>query len=160
MWYLTLIWVAVVKFGSKTEKLQNIAINILSYITGSLHLSNLFIELKIFKLKELLIVINYLFVFEQLKEDLPMAFESYFFRLLFKHFHLQSFFAKKSFFTVCLNKFLHKGLPHWHQNENFWSLGLQIAGRLISYSLSDCRSIACTWFVCGGSNFSWYFRVS
>ena len=153
MWYLTLIWVMVVKFGSKTEKLQNIAINIINYKTGSLHLNNLFIELKILRLKELLIVINCLFVFEQLKEDLSMAFESYFFRLLFKHFYL------KGFFTVCLNKFLHEGLPHWYQNENFWSLGLQIAGRLISDSLSDCRSIACTLFVCEGSDFSWYFRV-
>ena len=93
----------VVKFGSKTEKLQNIAINIKNYKTGSLHLNNFFIELKILKLKELLIVINCLFVFEQLKEDLPMAFESYFFRLLFEHFYLQSFFAKNKF-LYCLLK--------------------------------------------------------
>ena len=79
----------VVKFGSKTEKLQNLAINIINYKTGSLHLNNLFIELKILRLKELLIVINCVFVFEQLKEDLLMAFESYFFRLLFKHFYLK-----------------------------------------------------------------------
>ena len=159
MWYLTLIWVAVVKFGSKTEKLQNIAINILNYKTGSLHLSNLFIELKILKLKELLIVINYLFVFEQLKKTCPWPLRVIFSGFYSSTFIYSHFSPKKSFFTVCLNKFLHKGLPHWHQNENFWSLGLQIAGRHISDSLSDCRSIACTWFVCRGSNFSWYFRV-
>ena len=94
----------VVKFGSKIEKLQNIAINIINYKTCSLHLNNLFIELKILKLKELLIVNNCLFVFEQLKEDLPTAFESYFFRILSKHFYLQPFLTKKNKFIYCLLK--------------------------------------------------------
>ena len=48
----------------------------------------------------------------------------------------------------------------WHQRQNFWSLGLQIAWNCIPDTLSDFRSIACTSFVCSGSNFSWNFRVS
>ena len=36
----------------------------------------------------------------------------------------------------------------------------KIAGKLISDTLSDCRSIACTSFVSSDSNLSWNFRVS
>ena len=52
-------------------------------------------------------------------------------RLLSKHFCLQPFFPKDS---------VHGG--HW--KESFWDLGHQIAGKCISDTLSDCRSIACT----------------
>ena len=65
-----------------------------------------------------------------------------------------------SFFTVCLVNYLREVLLWLIQRENFWSLGLQIAGNCISDTLSDCRSIACTLFVCSGSKFSWNSRVS
>ena len=39
------------------------------------------------------------------------------------------------------------------QREDFWSLDPQIAGKVISDTLSDCRSIACTSFVCSDSKF-------
>ena len=58
------------------EKLQNKAINIINSKTGSLHLNNLFNELKI--LKDLITFNNCLFVFDQLKEDLPQAFKNFF----------------------------------------------------------------------------------
>ena len=47
-----------------------------------------------------------------------------------------------------------------YQSENFWSLSFQIAGKFISDTLSDCRSIACSSFVCSNSDISWNFRVS
>ena len=88
------------------------------------------------------------------------------------------FLKKFSFFTVCLGHNLRE-----HRRENFWNLGLQIAGKCISNSLSDCISIACIslinvifsreyrlkippfchiclyFFVCSGSDFCWNFRV-
>ena len=60
------------------EKLQNKAINIINFITGSLHLNNLFNKLKILKFKDLITFNNCLFVFDQLKEDLSEVFENYF----------------------------------------------------------------------------------
>ena len=62
------------------EKLQNKAINIINFKTGSLHLNDLFNELKILKLKDLILITfnNWLFVFDQLKEDLSKAFKNYF----------------------------------------------------------------------------------
>ena len=39
------------------------------------------------------------------------------------------------------------------QREDFWSLDPQIAGKVISDTLSDCRSIVCTSFVCSDSKF-------
>ena len=50
------------------EKLQNKAINIINF---QYKLNNLFKELKILKLKDLITFNNCLFVFDQLKEDLP-----------------------------------------------------------------------------------------
>ena len=47
-----------------------------------------------------------------------------------------------------------------YQIKTFWNLLLQFAGKCISKTLSDCRSLAWTLFVCSGSNFSWNFRVS
>ena len=46
------------------------------------------------------------------------------------------------------------------KNKIFCNVGLQFAGKCISNTPSDCRSIACTLFVFSGSNFSWDFRVS
>ena len=46
------------------EKLQNKVINIINFITGSLHLNNLFNELKILKFKDLITFNNCLFVFD------------------------------------------------------------------------------------------------
>ena len=47
-----------------------------------------------------------------------------------------------SFFTVCL---VHYPWPHGlHWKENFWNSGLQMTGKCISSTLTDCRSIACT----------------
>ena len=47
-----------------------------------------------------------------------------------------------------------------YHRQKIWSLGLQIAGKFISDTLSDCRSISFTLFACSNSNFSWNFRVS
>ena len=64
-----------------------------------------------------------------------------------------------SFFTICLVHYLHE-VPHGgYQSKTSWNLGLQFAGKCISKTLSDCRSLACTSFVCSDSNFSWNFRV-
>ena len=60
------------------EKLQNKAIIIISFKTGTLHLNDLFNELKILELKGRITFNNCLFVFDQLKENLPKAFENYF----------------------------------------------------------------------------------
>ena len=60
------------------EKLQNKLINTMKFKIGSLHLNNLFTELKILKLKDLITFNKFLFVFDQLKEDLPQAFKNYF----------------------------------------------------------------------------------
>ena len=46
----------------------------------------------------------------------------------------------------------------WNQRKNFWSLGLQIAVKCSSDTLSDCRSITCTSFVCSGCNFFLKFQ--
>ena len=59
------------------EKLQNKAINIINFKTGSLHLKDLFAELEILKLKGLITFNSCLFVFDQLKEDFPKALENY-----------------------------------------------------------------------------------
>ena len=63
-----------------------------------------------------------------------------------------------SFFTVCLVHYLHE-VPPWWAQKTFWNLGLQFAGKCISNTFSNNRSIACASFVCSGSNFSWNFRV-
>ena len=85
-----------VKFGDKiltpsleilTEKLQNKAINIITFKTGSLHLNDLFIELNILKLKDLITFNNCLFVFDQLKENLPKAFKNYFLKKYGHHIY-------------------------------------------------------------------------
>ena len=60
------------------EKLQNKLINTMKFKIGTLHLNNLFTELKILKLKDLITFNKFLFVFDQLKEDLPQAFKNYF----------------------------------------------------------------------------------
>ena len=65
------------------------------------------------------------------------------------------FHQRFSFFTVYLSKYLMRCFHGGHQRETFWSLGLQIARKFISDSLSDWRSIACTLFFCSGSDFSW-----
>ena len=67
------------------EKLQNKAINIINSKTGSLHLNNLFNELKI--LKDLIAFNNCLFVFDQLKEDLPQAFKNFFLKKYDHHIY-------------------------------------------------------------------------
>ena len=46
------------------------------------------------------------------------------------------------------------------QRKNFWSLVLHIAGKFISNTLSDWRSIACTSFVYSGSDFFWNLGLS
>ena len=60
------------------EKLQNKAINIINFKTGSLNLDDLFNELKILKLKDFITFNNCLFVFHQLKEVLPQPFKNFF----------------------------------------------------------------------------------
>ena len=60
------------------EKLQNKLINTMKLKTGSLHLNDLFTELKILNLKDLITFNKCLFVFDQLKEDLLQAFKNYF----------------------------------------------------------------------------------
>ena len=65
-------------FNRDIEKLQNKAINIINFETGSLLLNDLFNELRILKLKDLITFNNCLFVFDQLKEDLPQAFKNLF----------------------------------------------------------------------------------
>ena len=60
------------------EKLQNKLINTMNLKTGSLHLNDLFTELKIPSLKDLITFNKCLFVFDQLKVDLPQAFKNYF----------------------------------------------------------------------------------
>ena len=60
------------------ERLQNKAINIINLKTGSPDCKNFSNELKILKLKDLITFNKCLFVFDQLKEDLPKAFKNYF----------------------------------------------------------------------------------
>ena len=63
-------------------------------------------------------------------------------RVLLTHFCLQPFFPQRfSFFTACLVLSLH--------------LDFQLADKCVSDTISDCRSIACTSFVCSDSNLSW-----
>ena len=69
------------------EKLQNKAIKIINFKTGSLHLNDLFNELKILKLKDLITFNNCLFVFDQLKEDLPQAFKNFFLKKYDHHIY-------------------------------------------------------------------------
>ena len=69
------------------EKLQNKAINIINFKTGSLHLKDFFNELKILKLKDLITFNNCLFVFDQLKEDLPQAFKNFFLKKYDHHIY-------------------------------------------------------------------------
>ena len=69
------------------EKLQNKAIKIINFKTGSLHLNDLFNELKILKLKELITFNNCLFVFDQLKEHLPQAFKNLFLKKYDHHIY-------------------------------------------------------------------------
>ena len=81
-------------------------------------------------------------------------------RFLSKHFCLQPFFAKDS--VSLLHTYL-TIFMRWsnggHQRENFRSLGLQIAAKFISNTVSDFRSIAWTSFICNGNDFSWNFWV-
>ena len=63
---------------TNNEKLQNKAINIKNFKTDSLHLNDLFNELKILKLKDLITFSSCQIAFDQLKEDLPQAFKNYF----------------------------------------------------------------------------------
>ena len=65
-------------FNRDVEKLQNKAINIKNFETGLLHLNDLFNELRILKLKDLITFNNCLFVCDQLKEDLPQTFKNLF----------------------------------------------------------------------------------
>ena len=84
------------------EKLQNKAINIINSKTGSLHLNNLFKELKI--LKDLITFNNCLFVFDQLKEDLPQAFKNFFLKKYDHHiYNTQG--TKKTLLNVPLKKY-------------------------------------------------------
>ena len=69
------------------EKLQNKAINIKNFKTGSLNLNDLFNELKILKLKALIAFNNCLFVFDQLKENLTKAFKNYFLKKYDHHIY-------------------------------------------------------------------------
>ena len=50
------------------------------------------------------------------------------------------------FFTVCLVHYLREDMSALgeHRRENFWNLGLQIAGKYISDILSDCKTMACS----------------
>ena len=66
------------------EKLQNKAVKIINFKAGLLHLNDLFNELKILKLKDFITFNNCLFVFGQLKEDLPQTFKNF---LLKKYHH-------------------------------------------------------------------------
>ena len=67
---------------------------------------------------------------------------------------VSSRFPPKIQFLYCLLS------PHGeHQRKNVLNLGLQIAGKCISDTLSDYRSIVCTSFFCNGSNFSWNVKV-
>ena len=69
------------------EKLQTKAINIIGFKTGSLHLNDLFNKLKILKLKDLIAFNSCLFVFDQLKENLPKAFKNYFLKKYDHHIY-------------------------------------------------------------------------
>ena len=69
------------------EKLQNKAINIINFKTGSLHLNDLLNELKILKFKDLITFNNCLFVFDQLNEELPKAFKNYFLKKYDHHIY-------------------------------------------------------------------------
>ena len=46
-----------------------------------------------------------------------------------------------------------------HQRENLGILGLQIAEKFIFDTLSDCRSLACTSFVCSSSDSYQNFKI-
>ena len=82
-------------------------------------------------------------------------------RLLSKYLCLQSLFPKDSvsllfvYFTITL-RYPHGG--HWR--KKFWKLGLEIAGKCISNTLSDCRSIVCKWLInmIFSMNISWEYH--
>ena len=69
------------------EKLQNKAIKIINFKTGSLHLNDIFNELKILRLKDLITFNNCLFVFDQSKEDLPQTFKNFFLKIYDHHIY-------------------------------------------------------------------------
>ena len=72
------------------EKLQNKTINIINFKTGSLHLNNQLKTVEILKLKDLIFFNNIPFVFDQLKEDLPQTFKSYFLIKFDYHIYIHS----------------------------------------------------------------------
>ena len=70
-----------------------------------------------------------------------------------------AFRQRFSFFTACLVNYLDEVLPWWATKEKFLKFRFHIAGKFISNTPSDCRSIASTPFVYSGSDFFWDLRL-